>query len=58
MQYHKMGDFAAKLICLVTCFGKKPMVSIGIEILGTTKYQQVIAYLRMVLCQFASITES
>jgi hypothetical protein len=49
-----MGDFATELICLLTYSRKKHLVSIEIEILRTTKYQQVVAYLRMV----ASITES
>ena len=46
--------FATILICLLTYLRKKWLVSIGIEILRTIKYQQVVSYLRMV----ASITES
>jgi len=49
-----MVDFATILICLLTYFRKKWLVSTGIEILRTIKYQQVVSYLRMV----ASITES
>ena len=49
-----MVNFCDDTYLLLTYFRKKWLVSIGIEILRTIEYQQVVSYLRMV----ASITES
>jgi len=52
-----MTSLAAELICLLS--RKKPHISVGIMIiLRITKYQQVMAYLRMVGYHFACISES
>jgi len=52
-----MTGLAAELICLLS--RKKPHISIGIMIiLRIKKYQQVMAYLGIVVYQFACITES